>query len=227
MMTPEQKTSPRRLVAFFGVYLLARLGVHPETTSLAALWQRIMDMLKAALGVSEAASERRVVARATLDFADLTLDNAVRAVAAAAKADLGGRAGGPDWDRLFPVLPGEAVRLPIAKEIDMVKRMESELASGAAWAGARAQLPALTAKRQALEGAYADYRAAIVASDISDHGLAVAKEEWRNSYRSVFGGLTERFPADKALVESFFWRETEARPSEAPAPQPTPPQPTA
>ncbi len=220
MKMPARTLSPRRLVRVFGLYLLARLGVHPATASLADAWRHVVDTLKAALGVAEAASERQVVARAGLDYADAVLDDAVRAVAAAAKADLGGRAEGADYARLFHVPFGQVVRLPIAQEIEEAKRIEAELASGPVWTSARALLPAFAAARHGVETANAEYRAAVVDSDTADRMLAVAAEVWRNAYRSAFGSLTEKFPSRPTVVEGFFWQEAEGRPSEAPVATP-------
>lgn len=222
MRMPHVMTSPRRLLAYFGVYLLARLQAHPATVALVATWNRAMNALQAALGASDAATRRQVLARAALDFADLTLDDAVRATAAAAKGDVGGRAEGPEWSRLFLVPWGEVVRLPILQEIEEAKRIEAEVASGATWRGARAHLPALTAARQGVERANAEYRAAVTASDTAGRQLGAAAEEWRMSYASIHGGLKERFPGKPTFVDSFFWTPTEPA-EEEPSATPTPP----
>ncbi|GEM_PF-3297777 len=221
MRMPSSRTSARRLLQLFGLYLLARLQAHPGTGSLAATWRKALDALKAALGLSENGAAQQVIARAAFDFADLALDNAVRAIAGAAKADLGGRAEGPHWARLFHRMPGEVVRLPIAEEVEEVKRIESELASGETWKTAKSLLGALTAAREATEKANAEYRAAVVASENADRKLAEAAEAWRREYRAVFGGLTERLPGDRSLVESFFWQRG-SRPEASP-PSPSAP----
>lgn len=227
MRMPRLSTSARRLVQLFGLYLLAWLGVHPETIPLAASWRRVLDALKAALGVSETAAEREVLARAARDFADLRLNDCVRVVAAAAKIDLGGRAEGADWQRLFHVMPGEVVRLPIGHEVAEVRRIEAELASGAMWVSARTHLAALAAARQAVERAEADHGSAEEAVEMADRRLAEAVGQWRLAYRSIFGSLTERFPGKPGLVESFFYHPNDGSEEEAPAPPPTPAPPAA
>ncbi len=222
MRMPSLSTSARRLVHSFGLYLLAWLGVHPETVSLAAVWRQVLDALKAALGVSESAAERLILARAALNYADMRLDDSVRVVAAAARTDLGGRAEGPDWERLFHVMPGEVVRLPIAEEVAEVRRLEAEVASGAVWVSARARLADLAAARQGVEDADAERRAAEEALEMADRRLRDVVGQWRLQYRAIFGNLTERFPGKPELVEGFFYHPQDGPVEGAPTPT-TPP----
>ncbi len=33
---------------------------------------------------------------------------------------------------------------------------------------------------------------------------------WRHAYRATYGSVIEKFPADKRMVESFYWRGQDA-----------------
>jgi hypothetical protein len=225
MRMPDTRTAWRRLVNTNGLYLSARLSAHPETKLMAATWTKVNAALKTANDAVDAAWEKRVMSRAALDFADLTLDNAVRQIAAAAKADMGGTTNKPDYKKLFRRLPSEIVAMPLADEIAEVKSMETELLAGKTWKAAKDYLSTLRTAREGLDKAVADYKTTREAYTNARDGAEDVELDWMRGYRGIYGALTEKFAADRQLVESFFWREQTNDDAEPATTEPTTPTP--
>lgn len=209
MKMVKEGVGPRRLLVPFGVYLQARLGANPETERLYTSWTSMQGRLKAATVAWEASWEAVVIARAALEYGDMVLDNAVRKVAAAVKLDLDGNVNRPEYGKLFRLLPGEVVALPFAQEIEEVKALEKEIASGKPWKSAKALLGEFKKAREGMEKTLAAYKAARIAWRDAGDAVNDVEVDWRHAYRGTYGALVENCPADKRLIESFFYRERE------------------
>ncbi len=206
MQVPGERTARRRLYSTWGVFLLARLMLHTVTKVLSDTWAVVQKALKAAIHAVDDGWETRIIARAAVEWADVVLDSVIRKVVGAANVDLGGVVDHPERKKLFKVPPGEVVAMPFLLEIIEVKLIEAALAEGGIWKAAKALLGELKAAREGMEKALAGYNAARLAHRATEDKLDDAEMNWRHAYRATYGSVIEKFPADKRMVESFYWR---------------------
>ena len=237
-MRNYRSTAATEARVFFGVELVAGLGLFSETTPLALTFEQLNDQLDGVIASREASRRPVLKARAKIRFASYVMVQTIRSAARAAEIADGGRRGAI-FGALFPkgltrALPGGGAPQKTAADALLDRLTKSKVAGvdpfRAEW------LPKLTDKRGELGQALDALEAALAArKDLLSTETAL-RDQHRVEVERIIGQVRAAFPEDRAKQDVIFPEEEEpatepkepkatepkADPKPAPAPAPAP-----
>jgi hypothetical protein len=212
MQMPPANVSPNQLFRY-GLYLIARLKRRPKTLPLAARFEPFQARIRELDRLTEDREAEISLFLALRDGADEDLDGLVAdcegEVAQSVKRDYSD----PRYVRLFPDGGYSAItRAALDAEEKGVEKLLTALGELAKADPAdplpAKYLPLLTAALKDLRDSRGNHQTAVKAAAEARAILDLAKLEWRNAYRAIFGALTEMFPHNKKLVARCFMQPT-------------------
>ena len=223
-MRNYRSTATTEARVFFGVELVAGLGLFSETTPLAPTFEQLNEQLDGTLTSREASQRPVLKARAKVRFASYVMAQTIRSAARAAEIADGGRRGAI-FKALFPkglkgALPGGGAPQKTAADALLDRLTKSKVAGvdpfRTEW------LPKLTEKRGELGQALDALDAAQAArKDILSTESAL-RDQHRVEVERIIGQVRAAFPEDRAKQDVIFPEEEE--PAKATEPEPTEPK---
>ena len=225
-MRNYRSTAATEARVFFGVELVAGLGLFSETTPLAPTFEQLNDQLDGVLTSREALQRPVIKARAKVRFASYVMVQTIRSAARAAEIADGGRRGAI-FKALFPkglkgALPGGGAPQKTAADALLDRLTKSKVAGvepfRAEW------LPKLTDKRAELSQALDALHAAQAARQDILSTESALRAQHRVEVERIIGQVRAAFPEDRAKQDVIFPEEERA--AKATDPEPTEPEPT-
>ena len=221
-MRNYRSTAATEARVFFGVELVAGLGLFPETTPLAPTFEQLNDQLDGVITSREASQRPVIKARAKVRFASYVMAQTIRSAARAAEIADGGRRGALFPKGLTSAVPGGTTRQKTAADALLDRLTKTKVVGSDAF---RAEwLPKLTDKRgdlsQALDvlGAARATRQDILSTE------SALRDQHRVEVERIIGQVRAAFPEDRAKQDVIFPEEERA--AKATDPEPTEPEPT-
>ncbi len=206
MFQPMIKNSSERLLDTYGVYLEAKLGAHPPTAALFAIFEKAQQVLAAANDRERKAMRAVHLALATRDDADFMMDRLLSKIELAVLSDVERDRTHPVFVRLFPVPVSAYSELSPVRTLETVLKLETELAASTDLPSVQVWVPALAAERATLDSAIAAWQKAKLAHTETRTAELIERQSWLNAYNEIHADLVKQFPNDRKKVENFFRR---------------------